>query len=331
MIASRTAADSPFSLKGRRAVITGGSRGIGGAVPRLLAAASADVCIGYFSRRKDADDLATQCEKLGVKATHHASDVSTPTGARSLIAHAVAEFGGLDICVHSAGIWTVDDVPVSALTDDRWANTMRQNVDAMFFIAREAARAMEKNPHVRGGERRSSARRAGGGEFGGDDRRAAGGEFGGDDRRAAGGDLGGDARRRGNERRAAGGEFGVGTPGCRGRIVLIASTAGQRGEAMHADYAASKGAMIAFVKSMAVELAPAGITVNSVAPGWVDTEMCALPFANGGKDRIAKGIPVGRIASADDIAFPVVSLCFDGARHVTGEIINVNGGSVLCG
>ena len=100
---------------------------------------------------------------------------------------------------------------------------------------------------------------------------------------------------------------------------------------MHADYAASKGAMISFVKSMAVELAPMGITVNAIAPGWVDTEMCALPFANGGKERIAKGIPVGRIASADDIAFPIVSLCFDGARHVTGEIVNVNGGSVLCG
>ena len=116
-----------------------------------------------------------------------------------------------------------------------------------------------------------------------------------------------------------------------GRIVLIASTAGQRGEAMHADYGASKGAMIAFVKSFAVELAPYNITVNAVAPGWVDTEMCAEPFANGGKERIAAGIPVGRIATPDDIAFPTVSLCFDGARHITGEILNVNGGSVLCG
>ena len=111
----------------------------------------------------------------------------------------------------------------------------------------------------------------------------------------------------------------------------VASTAGQRGESMHADYGASKGAMISFVKSMAVELAPFDITVNAIAPGWVDTEMCATPFANGGKERIAAGIPVGRIASADDIAFPIVSLCFDGARHITGEIVNVNGGSVLAG
>jgi len=116
-----------------------------------------------------------------------------------------------------------------------------------------------------------------------------------------------------------------------GRIVLVSSTAGQRGEAYHADYAASKGAMISLVKSLAVELASRDVTVNSVAPGWVDTEMCAEPFAAGGRERIASGIPLGRVASARDIAGPIVFLCSDLARHVTGEILNVNGGSVLCG
>ncbi len=116
-----------------------------------------------------------------------------------------------------------------------------------------------------------------------------------------------------------------------GRIVLVASTAGQRGEALHADYAASKGAMISFVKSLCIELAPRGITVNSVAPGWVDTEMCAEPFADGGRARIAKGIPLGRIATTRDIAGPIVFLCSELARHITGEIVNVNGGSVLAG
>ena len=259
---------NPFSLSGRRALVTGGSRGIGAAVTRLLAAAGADVCIGYHSRVKEAADLAAETALRGVRTTHHAADVSTPAGAKNLVAHAVSTFGGLDICVHSAGVWPVPDVPASALGDDRWAHTMRQNVDAMFYISREAARAMAKNP------------------------------------------------------------AGDGTGG---RIVMVSSTAGQRGESMHSDYAASKGAMISFVKSMAIELASAGITVNAVAPGWVDTEMCVEPFANGGKERYAKGIPVGRIASADDVAFPIVTLCFDGARHVTGEIVNVNGGSVLCG
>lgn len=250
-----------FSLRGRRAMVTGGSRGIGGAISLVLAEAGADVCLGYRSRAADAERVVGECRALGVRATAHASDLGTPAGAASLVEHAVRELGGLDLCFHSAGVWPVEEAAVADLDDARWARTMRENVDAMFFVARAAARVMSDG----------------------------------------------------------------------GRLVMIASTAGQRGEAMHADYAASKGAMISFVKSMAIELAPRGITVNAIAPGWVDTEMCAEPFANGGRERIAGGIPVGRIASARDIAFPAVCLCFDGSRHVTGEIVNVNGGSVLCG
>ena len=118
-----------------------------------------------------------------------------------------------------------------------------------------------------------------------------------------------------------------------GTIVLVASTAGQRGEAFHADYAATKGAVIAMTKSLAVELAPA-ITVNCVAPGWVDTEMARRPYErDGGRGRqeIERAIPLRRVASAEDIAGPIVFLCSPLARHITGEILNVNGGSVLCG
>jgi 3-oxoacyl-[acyl-carrier protein] reductase len=116
-----------------------------------------------------------------------------------------------------------------------------------------------------------------------------------------------------------------------GRIVLISSTAGQRGEAFHGDYAASKGALISLVKGLSVELAPAGVTVNCVAPGWVDTEMCRASFADGGRERIAAGIPLGRVAAPEDIAGPVLFLCSPLARHITGEVLNVNGGAVLCG
>ncbi|HEV8613131.1 MAG TPA: SDR family NAD(P)-dependent oxidoreductase [Gemmatimonadales bacterium] len=115
-----------------------------------------------------------------------------------------------------------------------------------------------------------------------------------------------------------------------GRIVLVSSTAGQRGEAFHADYAATKGALIALTKSLAVEYAP-GINVNCVAPGWVDTEMSAGPYAGGGRERIAATIPLRRIPPPEDIAGPILFLCSPLARHVTGEILNVNGGSVLCG
>ena len=119
-----------------------------------------------------------------------------------------------------------------------------------------------------------------------------------------------------------------------GKIVLVSSTAGQRGEAFHADYAATKGAVIAFTKSLAVELAPRQINVNCVAPGWVETEMSQDAYAQdeGARRReIERTIPLGRVASAEDCAGPIVFLCSDLARHVTGEILNVNGGSVLCG
>jgi 3-oxoacyl-[acyl-carrier protein] reductase len=117
-----------------------------------------------------------------------------------------------------------------------------------------------------------------------------------------------------------------------GRIVIVSSTAGQRGEANVSNYAASKGGQIAFTKSLAVELARYGVTVNSVAPGWVETEMTAKAFTDESFRRSVEGtIPVGRIASPDDVALPVLFLCSDWARHITGEVLNVNGGSVLCG
>jgi 3-oxoacyl-[acyl-carrier protein] reductase len=122
----------------------------------------------------------------------------------------------------------------------------------------------------------------------------------------------------------------LGLMGPGGRVVLVASTAGQRGEAGHADYAASKGAIIALTKSLAVEYAP-DILVNCVAPGWVDTDMAAPAFGGGEKDRIARTIPLRRIPTAEQIAGPIVFLCSDLASHVTGEVLNVNGGSVLCG
>lgn len=116
-----------------------------------------------------------------------------------------------------------------------------------------------------------------------------------------------------------------------GAIVLVSSTAGQRGEAGHSDYAATKGAIISMVKGICVELAPRGITVNAVAPGWVDTDMSAPTLMGDARRRIEATIPLGRIATAEDIAGPIVFLCSPLARHITGEVLNVNGGSVLVG
>lgn len=251
----------PIDLTGRRALVTGGSRGIGAATARLLASAGADVAIGYNTRRAEAEAVAHEARSLGVRSVAVASDVSARAGSGTLISTTVAELGGLDIFVANAGVWPPADVPLAGMTDEQWDRTLRQNLDSVFFTTRDAVNAM-----------------------------------------SAGGSM-----------------------------VLISSTAGQRGEAFHADYAATKGAIISLTKSLAVELGSRNINVNCAAPGWVDTDMAQEAIAESGRARIESTIPLGRIATADDIAGPVVFLCSSLARHITGEVLNVNGGSVLCG
>lgn len=250
-----------IDLLGKRALVTGGSRGVGRAVALMLGRAGARVGISYHSRHDEAAAVVSELEQLGVPAWRHAGDLSERREVEQLFRHAADEFGGLDIFIGNAGIWVPEPLPVSLMSDEQWHRTIAINLDSIFYCTREAARLMSDD----------------------------------------------------------------------GRIVLVSSTAGQRGEAGHADYAASKGALISFVKGVAVELAGQGTTVNCVAPGWIDTEMAELPYAGAGRRRIEEGIPLGRVASADDVAGPVVFLCSRYARHITGETLNVNGGSVMCG
>jgi len=245
-----------IDLKGKRAFVTGGGRGIGRATALLLARAGAKVAVGYRSRKPVAEAHVVAAVR---------GDLGTATGANKAVAEALRALAGrggrgLDILVINHGVWPADDVPVAKMTDEQWESTRRANLDAVIYVCRAAI------PSIPDG----------------------------------------------------------------GTIVLVASTAGQRGEAFHADYAATKGAVISITKSLAVELAPR-ITVNCVAPGWVDTEMSAKPYAGDGRAAIEKTIPLRRVASADDIAGPILFLCSPLARHMTGEILNVNGGSVLCG
>ena len=116
-----------------------------------------------------------------------------------------------------------------------------------------------------------------------------------------------------------------------GRIVLISSTSGQRGEAFYSHYSASKGGVISFTKSLALELAPHGILVNCVAPGWVATDMTAETFASPERAVVEATIPLRRPGTPDEIAGAVVFLASELATYITGEILNVNGGSVLVG
>ncbi len=132
--------------------------------------------------------------------------------------------------------------------------------------------------------------------------------------------------------RAAVAHMQVSEKGVKGHIVLVSSTAGQRGEAFHADYAASKGALISMTKGLSSELAPAGIYVNCVAPGWVETDMSRETLADpAASNRIFGTIPLRRVGTPDEIAAPILFLCTPWAGFVSGEIFNVNGGAVLVG
>ncbi|MGH7445259.1 MAG: SDR family NAD(P)-dependent oxidoreductase [Longimicrobiales bacterium] len=250
-----------IDLSGKRALVTGGSRGVGRATALLLARAGADVAITYHTRSAEAEAVVTELGEMGVRAFAHGGDHADRAVVDALFERVAARLGGLDIFVGNAGIWPPDAVPIADMSDEQWRNTMAVNLDALFHTTRAAARTTADG----------------------------------------------------------------------GRIVLVSSTAGQRGEAGHADYAATKGALISLVKSVAIELAARDITVNAVAPGWIDTEMVAGALAAAGRAHIDAGIPLGRVASADDVAGPILFLCSPLARHVTGEVVNVNGGSVLCG
>jgi len=121
-------------------------------------------------------------------------------------------------------------------------------------------------------------------------------------------------------------------PSANGHIVLVSSTAGQRGEAFHCDYAASKGALISMVKGLSTELARDGIRVNCVAPGWVDTDMSREALNDPPtRAKVFATIPLGRVGTPDEIAGPILFLCTKYAGFITGEIFNVNGGAVLVG
>ncbi len=251
-----------FSLSGRVALVTGGSRGIGRAVVDRLAEMGSQVVVNYFSDREAADVVVASAQRRGVGAISLSADVSKPAECERLVQATIEHFGRLDILICNAGIW--QGAAVEEISEESWDRTMDVNLKGTWAICRAAIPLMKQQRF--------------------------------------------------------------------GRIVIVSSTAGQRGEANVSNYAASKGGQISFTKSLAPELAPFGINVNAVAPGWVDTDLNTEVFADEKRlDAIMQTIPLAKLATADDIACPIVFLCSDWARHITGEILNVNGGSVLCG
>ena len=251
-----------LKLKNKVGLVTGGSRGIGRAAVRCLAALGANVVVNYVSDDRAAAQAVSEAQAAGVGALAVQADVAKSEDAKHLVTATVEKFGRLDFLVCNAGIW--EGGPIEDMSEESWDRTIDLNLKGTWTVCRAAVPYMKRQAF--------------------------------------------------------------------GRIVIVSSTAGQRGEAGVSNYAASKGGQISFTKSLAAELGPFGINVNSVAPGWVDTDMCAEAFAQEGfRKALEDSIPVGRVATPEDIAWPIVFLCTEWARHINGEVLNVNGGSVLCG
>lgn len=256
-----------LSLKGRVALITGGSRGIGAATVRMFVSAGAQVVFNYSQAKAEAEEVARQCGNENCLAV--ACDLSGAEPAAKLVTAAVSRFGRLDILVANHGIWVADSVPVERMSDQQWRRTLAIDLDSVFGLIKAAVGQMKAQPRLH--------------------------------------------------------------PAA-GTIVLVSSTAGQRGEAFHCDYAAAKGALISMVKGLSSELAPSGIYVNCVAPGWVETDMSAPALrAPASREQIFSAIPLRRVGRPEEVAAPILFLCTEHAGFITGEIFNINGGAVLVG
>jgi len=251
-----------FNLSGRKALVTGGSRGIGRATVILLAKAGCDVAFNYVRNAAAADEVKILVGKAGKECLAVKAELSREEEARGLVEVAADRWGRVDILVNNHGIWTYGEM--GNMSAAVWEETMRVNLDGVFHVTNAVVPLMKAQ---RGG-----------------------------------------------------------------RIIYVSSTAAVRGEAFHSHYAASKGALHSLTKSLAAELGPYNINVNCVAPGWVDTDMSAEAFSDPAfRKAVEESIPLKRIPFPEDIAGPIVFLASDLARHITGAIINVNGGGVLSG
>jgi len=276
---------------------------------RLLREAGARVAFSYRKARAQADALVAECSGTGnFECVAIEQELSSPADGRKLVESTVAAMGRLDILVANHGVWESTDVPIAQMDEAQWRNTLGVNLDAVFGLVQAAVAQMLRQSEFAAPGAVLPPQQA----------------------------KSGLAWGLGPETRSRRGDLGQETGGTHsdaaGHIVLISSTAGQRGEAFHADYAVTKGALISLTKSLSSELAPRGIRVNCVAPGWVATDMSKATLADAGTgEKIRAAIPVGRVATAREIAGPIVFLCTPLAGFISGEVLNVNGGAVLVG
>lgn len=252
-----------LDLSGVRALVTGGTRGIGRAISLTLAASGARVAVNYRSNASAAEALGREMGERHFEHMLLKADVAQERSVTTMLRRVNESWGGLDLLVLNAGIWRQGLIGAMTLAD--WRDTIATNLTGSFIVINEGLRLMieSESPSPK-------------------------------------------------------------------RIILISSTSGIRGEAGYSHYSASKGGMISLTKSLAVELAPHGITVNAVAPGWIKTDMTAAELADPLRSAaIRRTIPLGRPGDPDEVAAAVVFLASRQASYITGEVLNVNGGSVL--
>ncbi len=243
-----------FDLTGKRALVTGATGGIGGAIAAALKAQGATVAISGTREEK----LAALAGAMGAGVHPLACDLSDPAAVDALPKRAAEAMGGLDILVNNAGV-TRDNL-FMRMSDDEWNQVLAVNLTAAFRLSRAALRGMMK------------------------------------------------ARW--------------------GRIVSITSIVGVTGNPGQGNYAASKAGLIGMSKSLAAEVASRGVTVNCVAPGFIETAMTDA-LSEDQKGKLLGAIPAGRMGTSEEIASAVVYLASDEARYVTGQTLHVNGGMAM--
>lgn len=240
---------------GKVAIVTGGTRGIGGAITRMLAKSGVKVAAGYSRGKEGAEKLQAELEKDGSHVSIHQGSVHSPEDCERVVKETVDRWGRIDFLVNNAGI-TIDKT-MRRMTDEDWTNVMDVNLSGAFRMTKAVLEHM------------------------------------------------------------------VGQAS--GRIINISSVIGQTGNIGQANYAASKAGLFGFTKSLALELAQRGITVNAVAPGFIATEMVgAIPKEI--LDKIVERIPQRRLGKPEEVARVVRFLLEDESSYITGAVFNINGG-----